>query len=350
MTQGEGSPAPEPTSKSFVRRLNKLQNLVLQGSAELAGPSVDDIPLSKRYVAFGPDGPQLRENGVSTVEVFNDDTLAALAKDDADRSLDLVFADGSCIDLSFRLPDALLPELKQIIENEVKFRSPFSEDASYAIWVGEEQVDGSWRARAAVMLKSAVDPALAQLEKHGLRVGIVRRAAKGASYAAQPEWATKQKTRTPYKVVRNLPAPLKLGAVGAAVFCASAIVSTILGNMTLNQTRTEAENARAILAAQAQSMASIQQLDASLALATDKLAMAGTLSALLPDGVWLDQLVVDDDTVTIVGFAPSAADLTRILSTLPQLEDIRFASPVTRDNSQNLERFRISATLAGTSQ
>ena len=96
-------------------------------------------------------------------------------------------------------------------------------------------------------------------------------------------------------------------------------------------------------------MANANQLDASLALATDRLAMAGTLSGLLPDGVWLDQLLIDEDSITVSGFAPSAAEITRLLSTLPQLSEIQFASPVTRDNTQNLERFRISATLEGAS-
>ena len=63
--------------------------------------------------------------------------------------------------------------------------------------------------------------------------------------------------------------------------------------------------------------------------------------------MWLDQLIIDDDTVTLAGFGPSAAEITQMLTTLPELTDIRFASPVTRDNSQSLERFRIAATLTG---
>ena len=76
------------------------------------------------------------------------------------------------------------------------------------------------------------------------------------------------------------------------------------------------------------------------------LALTGTLSGALPDDVWLDQIIIDGTDVTLVGFAPSAAEVTRILTELPTLSDIKFASPVIRDNSQSIERFRIAATLS----
>ncbi|MEP2202031.1 MAG: PilN domain-containing protein, partial [Tateyamaria sp.] len=87
-------------------------------------------------------------------------------------------------------------------------------------------------------------------------------------------------------------------------------------------------------------------LDASLAKSTEVLAVTGTLSEVLPDEVWLSQIIIDDNEVTLVGFAPSAAEVTRILSDVPNLTDIKFASPVIRDNSQEIERFRIAATFA----
>jgi len=347
VAQGDGTVTPAPPPTSWRRQVNKFQNLLLQGAATLAGPDVDDVPLSERYIAFGPDGPQLRKHGSPDVTPYGDDALKELAADNPGQTLDLVFADESCIDLSFSLPDALLPEMRQIIENEVKYRSPFAEDACHAIWVGEEQTDGSWRGRAAVMLKANVDPVMAQIKQHDLKVGLVRRAAKGAAFAADPAWAGGSIAKPTRKGLRALPASLQLGLLGAAIFCASALAATVSDSMALSQTRTEADAARATLSAQAQSMATVRQLDTSLAQATDRLAMAGTLSTLLPDGVWLDQLIVDEDSVTVVGFAPSAAEITRLLSTLPQLSDIQFASPVTRDNTQNLERFRISATLSG---
>jgi len=176
-------------------------------------------------------------------------------------------------------------------------------------------------------------------------MGVVRRYGKDSVFAALPVWAGYASEPKPRRIFSGLPSMLKLSLLGAVIFCASAIAATVSGNLTQSQVAQQADAARASLAAQAQAAAGIRTLDQSLANAADKLAMTGTLSSLLPDGVWLDQLSIDDDTLTIIGFGPSAADITRILATLPQLSDIRFASPVTRDNTQSLERFRIVATL-----
>ena len=137
-----------------------------------------------------------------------------------------------------------------------------------------------------------------------------------------------------------------MGLLGAVIFCVSSIAALVSTTVAHGQMSDQAAAARTTLAAQAQAVAGLRTLDGALQVSTERLAMTGTLSALLPDGVWLDQLIVDEDTVTMVGFAPSAAEVTRLLTALPELTDIRFASPVTRDNTQNLERFRIAATLA----
>jgi len=337
--------ARDDSSASYGRKLNKLRNLVLQGSEEMSARNVDHVPLSDYFVSFDGSAPLLRQNGTSDAQPLNAESLAQLATERGKFPLDVVFADNSCIDLSFRLPDALLPELRQIIENEIQFRSPFNDNVSYSFWVGEEQTDGKWRARAAVVLKTKVDDAFALMTEHGFPMGVVRRYGKDNAFAALPTWAGHEADPKSRRVSSGLPSLLKLSLVGAVVFCTSAIASTVLGGMTQSQVAERADAARASLAVQAQSAAGIRTLDQSLANAADKLAMTGTLSSLLPDGVWLDQLSIDDDTLTIIGFGPSAADITRILATLPQLSDIRFASPVTRDNTQALERFRIAATL-----
>lgn len=345
MTNSDGAPARDDTKASVGKGLNRLRNLVLQGAAELSQPRIDSLPLSEYSVVIGPDAPLLRHRDTEEMEPLTAQSLEALAKSHSNAALDLVVLDDGCIDLSFSLPDALLPELRQIIELETSFRSPFSPDVSVAFWVAEEQKDGKWRARAAVMLRTVVDPVLTLLSEHGFTVDVVRRAGKSIGFAARPAWVGHAAASKSRSGLRGLPAGLKLSLLGAVVFCASTIAAATSDRFTLSQVSAEAETARATLAAQAQSMAGVRALDQSLALATQKLALTGKLSELLPDGVWLDQLIIDDDTVTLVGFGPSAADITRLLTSLPELSDIRFGSPVTRDNTQALERFRIVATL-----
>ena len=138
---------------------------------------------------------------------------------------------------------------------------------------------------------------------------------------------------------------MRAALLGAAILTVSATAywaQTTLRDWSLTGT---ADAARAELSASARATARLRGLDTAIAQSTEVLAITGEMSALLPDGVWLDQIIVDGQTVTLVGFGPSAADVTRLLATVPALSDVQFASPVVRDNSQSIERFRISAVL-----
>jgi hypothetical protein len=347
VTKSDSDPAKDTKAVPFARKRNQYRNLALQGSAELVVPCADSVPVSDYYVAITNDAPTLRRPHSSETKLLSAQTISELVDQRGQAPVDLVVMDDSCIDLSFRLPDATLPELRQIIENELQFRSPFSENASYWFWTGEEQEDGRWRARASVVLKNRVQEALDLLSQAEIPVGMVRRSSPEVEFAARPAWAGHEANTKSLSITKNLPAALKLSLLGAAVYCASAIALLVSDSLTRSDVAQQAATARATLSQQAQSAAGVQKLDQSLQLATEKLAITGKLSQLLPEGVWLDQLIIDDDTVTLAGFGPSAAEITQMLTTLPELTDIRFASPVTRDNSQSLERFRIAATLTG---
>ena len=331
------------------QRLNRFRNLALQGAAELAAPPAFAQPRSEFYVEIGDGKPVFRRPDKPGEVEITPENLAHLAQKTGNAPIDLVFAEDSCIDLRFKLPDGLLPELRQIIDNEIQFRSPFNEGASLWFWVAEELPDHRWQARAAVTLKQPVETLLAQLSEHNLPIGAVRREAKDTHFAAYPAWAgSRAATTKPGRLLGKLPASLKLSVLGALVFCISALALTVQNGLVQSRLGPQADAARATISAQAQAAAGRRSLDRAIAESTYKAALTGTLSALLPDGVWLDQLVIEDDTVTLIGFGPSAAEITRLLATVPGLSDIRFASPVTRDNTQSLERFRIAATLEET--
>ena len=345
MTQSQSATDRGAEKNAPVSLGNRIRNLVLQGLSEWAAPRSDQVPLSRYFISFDHKGTHLREADSRESQPLSREALAALMDAEGAQTLDLVFEGDSCIDLSFGLPDAILPELQKIAENEIAFRSPFSAAASHAFWVVEEQKNGRWRARAAVLLRNRVDEVLTLLTATGMRVGIVRRLGREGSFAARPAWAGHAPAKRPS--FRQIPAALMLSLLGAVIFCGSALALLLSTSLTQAQLSDAAAAARASLAGQAQSVSELRRLDDALALSTEKLAMTGRLSALLPDGVWLDQLVIDDDSVTIIGFAPSAAEITRLLSSMPGLTDVQFGSPVTRDNSQNLERFRIVAALEG---
>jgi Tfp pilus assembly protein PilN len=75
-----------------------------------------------------------------------------------------------------------------------------------------------------------------------------------------------------------------------------------------------------------------------------KLRLLAQLTKLLPDGTWLQELQISEDTVEIIGSSNRAADLVPPLENSPYFTQVEFTSPITRDN-QNKEVFRIRMRL-----
>jgi len=75
-----------------------------------------------------------------------------------------------------------------------------------------------------------------------------------------------------------------------------------------------------------------------------KLQILQELTHLLPDGTWLQEMQLGDDTVEIFGYSNRAADLVLPLENSVHFSQVEFTSPITRD-SQNKEIFRIRMKL-----
>jgi Tfp pilus assembly protein PilN len=75
-----------------------------------------------------------------------------------------------------------------------------------------------------------------------------------------------------------------------------------------------------------------------------KLRLLAQLTRLLPDGTWLQELEISEDTVEIYGSSNRAADLVLPLENSPYFTQVEFTAPITRDN-QNKEVFRIRMRL-----
>jgi Tfp pilus assembly protein PilN len=75
-----------------------------------------------------------------------------------------------------------------------------------------------------------------------------------------------------------------------------------------------------------------------------KLRLLEQLTKSLPDGTWLQELHIDEDTVEIYGFSKRAADLVPPLENSPYFTQVEFTAPIIRDN-QNQEIFRIRMRL-----
>lgn len=347
MTEQTGGIGIERQALPLTQRLTWARALLSQSVSELMEPPSLPAERSRFYLEIGNGSPQIRALGdPDSVEADNAglDVMASLLKDGA---VDIVLAEASCIDLNFYVPPGPLKEVRGMIASEISFKSPFAEDATLAFWQAHEAPDHGWRVRAAVTLKDPVLQMAEQLQQANLTVASVVREFAGGELRCAPPWEAQETAPKPSPVAlfRRLAPSMRTALLGAAILTVSATAywaQTTLRDWSLTGT---ADAARAELSASARATARLRGLDTAIAQSTEVLAITGEMSALLPDGVWLDQIIVDGQTVTLVGFGPSAADVTRLLATVPALSDVQFASPVVRDNSQSIERFRISAVL-----
>lgn len=67
------------------------------------------------------------------------------------------------------------------------------------------------------------------------------------------------------------------------------------------------------------------------------------LSELLPDQVWLDSLVYENDTVTIAGRGTGVPKLIETLETSRLFKEANFAAAIQHDEAENVDTFSISA-------
>jgi len=75
-----------------------------------------------------------------------------------------------------------------------------------------------------------------------------------------------------------------------------------------------------------------------------KLGMIQELTRLFPDGTWVQEMHISEDTVEINGYSSHAAELVPPLENSPYFTQVEFTAPITRDN-QNREIFRIRMRL-----
>ena len=349
MTSPPGASQPGNGPSGAAQKLRKVQNLLAASFEELAVPPA-------RTLMPEPTCLMLRD-GAFVVKTPAEETSFATAEDAVEHlrtlaplALDIVFDGRSCLDMTFKLPNVPLHELRAMVETEITFRSPFDAEKSVSFWEGREDADGAWAIRAAVALKAPLTPILQAITAKELKVSTVRRTLAEGGFAARPGWINTGRAGIRSGILgtfARIPSPWRAPLAGMAVFAASFIALTLSQAIEHSAAEAKVESLRTEIAQVARARAAANDFAGTQADSTRRATLVAELTALLPDGTWLEQMSVEGAEITITGYGPSAAEVTRLLSSEAGLADVRYGSPVTRDNSQNLERFRILANLPG---
>ena len=279
--------------------------------------------------------------------------LIQLLQELPEGEVDLVFAGRTALDLSFQIPNGPFNDLQAMIETELEFRSPIQRNQSVWFWAAQETENGDWLVEGAIVLKTSVDWILEAIKSTGKTINLARRHREDGSLrlGVEPDWLKKtsmlSKATGPFARLAKIPPALRLPIAAFAIFLISTVALYVAQSVRYNAVAAQAQQSSDTLRQLAAAQAITSSLIDRRSMGEARVALIGKLAATLPDGVWLEQLIIEDSDITIIGFAPSAAEVTRLLATLSAVNEIEFGSPVTRDNTQNLERFRINAKLTG---
>ncbi len=345
------SSSQSPAQKS-VNTLTKLANLA---SASLA--MMHEVPkLPKKApppeLYLNDTSYALRLDGDVTVISDQAELVERLAQL-PEREIDLAFLGRTALDMSFKIPNGPFSDLEAMIESELAFRSPIQRDQCVWFWSAQESPNGDWLVEGAIVLKSSIEWVLDALKSTGKSISLARRHRADGTLrlGVEPDWLKKPSllVNAPglFGRLTKTPPALRMPLAAFALFTVSVIALFFVQSVRYNIVAEQAAEANADLGQLAAAQAITQGLQDRRTMGDARIAVIGTLAATLPDGTWLEQILIENDDLTIIGSAPSAAEVTRLLSVLPAIMDIEFGSPVTRDNTQNIERFRINAKLTG---
>lgn len=340
------------SARKSINALTKYLNLASAGLSELntKRPMPTRAPPPEVIVTDGSFAIRIDED----VSKFpNPSALTEQLNALPEKRIDLVFDGRSALDLSFLVPNGPFQDLEAMIDTELAFRSPFQREQCVWFWTAQETEALDWQVEAAIVLNTSVDWVLDAMASSGKSINLARRYRPDGStrIAVFPSWLMRpRKARGKMTIgqsLRMIPPNLRLPTATFAFLLGSAVALAVVQSVHQNELSAQAATANAEISQRAAIEAKTRALKDLRNVSEVKLATVGRLATLLPDDVWLEQISIDDDRLFITGYGPSAADVTRLLSTVETLGDIQYGSPVTRDNTQNIERFRIDATLTG---
>ncbi|MEM9797760.1 MAG: PilN domain-containing protein [Pseudomonadota bacterium] len=345
------SPDRDLNGRGVVRQLRRLR-LLLDATFEQMAQEVRPVSImAEAEVMLDAKGWHVTAEDQTAGPFTASEAVDVLREVDL-RDIDLVLQDRAVLDLSFELPSAPLAELRAMVEAEIAFHSPFDPSQAVSIWAGEEQEDGLWSVQAAVLLKANVQPFLDAAEAGDVRIANVRREdadshplVEGLPIWADPSASPVTVGKGQASLLARIPKIMRPVIFAGGAFLVSFLGLSIVQGQVLSGLRAEADGLQGQMARTASLQAASRDFAVERAASAERISLVAELTALLPDDTWLDQFTIKGDELIIVGFGPSAAAVTELLSIQAGLTDVRYGSPVSRDNSQNLERFRIVATL-----
>jgi len=283
----------------------------------------------------------------------SDSHAAALASIIADRPgsydrLVLRLAPERTLRRRLRMPLAARENLREAVALDLDRQMPLpAEDLYFGVReVAVHRADGQIELQLDAVRRGDAGPALEVMNAAGLAPDRLEAAADGPNLLPQDAYGGKARMRR--RVTLAL-AGLALVCTAMAVWLPSQRIADRLADIRAESAVVRAEAAR--VAGLRERMAAIASRRSALVarkqatpLALDVIAAA---TKAIDDDAFLLELTLDDDRLTINGYARTASDVLSAIDSSPMFSDARFVSSVTQDAQLQRDRFTLSARIAG---
>lgn len=284
---------------------------------------------------------------------------AVLARLRRRRGLILRFDPAHALLVRDLLPAGAEAELREILAHRLDVLTPWSADqAVFDVEVSRVREDGRLEVTVAVAPRARVEQLRSRLDELG--IAIERVDVGELDDQPVPRFDLLAGERGP----RRPTVLLALIGVLAAAALAGLVVagSEIHARSVVLAERERVANALAERLADLPALRTrLEALRTEVGLVAERLrttpsalAVLEELSRALPDEVFLSELQLARDRLSVTGYGPSAAPLVPLLEDLPSLEDVRFNAPSTRAAApgfegarREVERFALVARVTG---
>ncbi len=250
------------------------------------------------------------------------------------------------------LPLASEENLSQVMSYELDRYTPFSKDQVYFDFIKVEQEKKQPHIHLILILvkKSTLDSMYKSCLTLGLKpsfsdseIQIVRPTKKNTRYNLLPQELCRKANKTPLFILFG---SVFLTLILLITVMAMPLIKTADGLQELKKYSRKVEQIAFKIEDSKKGIdylyqATQQVIDRKKA-APPMLEIIDKLSDVLGDDTWVSRLHYVNNTLQIIGESGSASNLIGILEKMEWFHNVRFTSPVTKDNKTGLERFKIS--------
>lgn len=283
---------------------------------------------------------------------FATDLQSALATlPEGARAVGLAVSPELALDLALELPMAPLPDLNRAVAAFAAQETPFADGEGLVAWTISRADWQTATAKIALFPARLVMPVLDALQEAGVKPACVLHQAGDFDSAVVPPWLAGAQTPSgqSWRDVFNAQSSFVRAAVaGLALVSLSWGASQVVMNLELWRAADATEIARGVDKQLAKSDVDAWFLSGRQKAALARVRVLDQMAERLTNTTWFERLDVKEGKIEVVGYAPSAAEALRTIAAIPGVKAAELTASVTRDQTLNIERFRLSAELGET--